>query len=48
MKKHSQKEETHTSTDLKRYLGILHEEHMKAIKGMGEHFIDVNRRLAKP
>src|SRR3989344_1298799 len=47
MKKRSQKqkEEIHTSEDLKRYLGILHEEHMRAIKGMGEHFIEISRRF---
>jgi len=39
------KQEAHTSADLKRYLGALHEEHMGAIKAMGEQFLDVNRKL---
>ena len=45
MKKSSSKETTHTGTELKRYLGALHEEHMSALKAMGEQFIDVNRKL---
>jgi archaellum component FlaC len=39
------KRETHSSADLKRYLGALHEEHMAAIKAMAEQFVDVNRKL---
>ena len=39
------KAETHTSNDLKRYLGILHEEHMATIKAISEQFVDVNRKL---
>ena len=45
MRKRSQKEETHTSSDLKRYLGVLHEEHMETIKAVSEQFVDVNRKL---
>lgn len=45
MRKSSSKESVHTNTELKRYLGALHEEHMGAIKAMGEQFVDVNRKL---
>lgn len=45
MKKASSKEQLHTNTELKRYLGAMHEEHMDALKGMGEQFLDVNRKL---
>ncbi len=45
MKKSPSKKETHTGDDLKRYLGALHEEHLSALKAMGEHFVDVHRKL---
>ncbi len=45
MKKSASTKETHTGEELKRYLGALHEEHMGALKAMGEHFVDVNRKL---
>jgi len=45
MKKRPQKQETHTFSDLGRYIGVLHEEHMGALKAMGEQFVDVNRRF---
>lgn len=44
MKKASSKEQLHTNTELKRYLGAMHEEHMSAIKAMGEQFLDMNRK----
>lgn len=44
MKKSSSKS-SHTNTELKRYLGVLHEEHMDGLKAMGEQFVDVNRKL---
>lgn len=45
MKKSVSKETLHTNTELKRYLGALHEEHMDGLKAMGEQFVDVNRKL---
>ena len=45
MKKASSKEQLHTNTELKRYLGALHEDQMDALKGLGEQFVDVNRKL---
>ena len=41
-KKH---QEMHTSSELQRYLGVIHEEHMEAIKAMGERFVDMDRRF---
>jgi len=45
MKKSSSKEQSHTNTELKRYLGAMHEEHMEALKGISEKFIDSDRKF---
>lgn len=39
------KKPTYTGDEMKRYLGVIHEEHMDGLKAIGEQFIDVNRKL---